>query len=82
MVNRSMGGGIETHIEASDGSIVSRGRVMSLIGTVDHHASVGDGVDTGRKAMVMLFVVVVEIMDCVDSGIGPSQMRARAKFMD
>ena len=81
-MKRSMGGGIETRIEASDGSIASRRMVTSLIGTVDYHSSVGDSVGIGQKAMVMLFVVVVEIMDCVDSGIDRSQIRAHAKFVD
>ena len=73
---------MKTCIEASGGSIVSTGMVMSLIGTVDRHESVGDGVGIGQKAMLMLFVVVGKIMDCVDSGTDCSQIRPRAKFMD
>ena len=73
---------METRIKASDGSIASRGMVTSLIEMVDRHASVGNGVGIGQNVMVVLFVVVVKIMDCVDSGIDRSQIRARAKFMD
>ena len=58
-----MGGGMETHIEASDRNITSTGMITSLIGTVDRHASVVDGVGIGRKAMVMLFVVVGKITE-------------------
>ena len=82
LVNGSMEGVIETRTKTLDGSIASRGMVTSLIGTVDCHASVGNGVGIGQEAMMMLFLVVVKSIGYVCSEIEHSEIRARAKFMD
>ena len=73
-MNRLMGGGIETCIVASDGSISSRGMVTLLIWTVDCHTLIGDGVSIGQDAMAMLFLVVVKSMDCASSEVERSEI--------